>query len=500
MTILLPFLFVLSGAAGLIYEVVWARELVLVFGNTSQAVSTILTGFFGGLAVGSFYGGRTADRVRRPLRMYGVLELILVALVLLTPISFRLLGEIYRGFYPALSETPLALALVRFMLAIIALAPATILMGATLPTLTRYLSCADGRACRRLHAAVRSEHDRRDRRDVRRGLRADRSARAPGRAPHRRHLLGDRRPIALVLDRRVGTGRHPGAAAGGAASPRHRTRPATRSRPSEPRRQLALILAFASGLTSLGYQVVWNRLLAAGTGNSTYVFTIILTLFLIGIALGALIFGAIRPRLRSPLPLIAAAQIATAVLVVLGSRVIASSSAPFQSESWFLDFALSTAIVVLPPTIVLGITFPATSALLKDQLGAEGGESGSLLFTNTAGSIAATFLMPFLVIPLIGSPATLALLAIVNAIIGTLLFASFRQAGADRRVAGIAAGIATAAAVLLAFVTSAAFRQPTIEAIEGHGGVVFEATEDEIAAVQAGELRRTAGSGLAEPR
>ena len=57
-------LFVLSGAAGLIYEVVWARQLVLVFGNTSQAVSTILTGFFGGLAIGSVFGGRIADRVR----------------------------------------------------------------------------------------------------------------------------------------------------------------------------------------------------------------------------------------------------------------------------------------------------------------------------------------------------------------------------------------------------------------------------------------------------
>ena len=56
-------LFVLSGAAGLIYEVVWARQLVLVFGNTSQAVSTILTGFFGGLAIGGFFGGRIADRV-----------------------------------------------------------------------------------------------------------------------------------------------------------------------------------------------------------------------------------------------------------------------------------------------------------------------------------------------------------------------------------------------------------------------------------------------------
>src|SRR5512138_3796709 len=101
-------IFILSGAAGLVYEVVWARQLVLVFGNTSQAVSTILTGFFGGLAIGGFFGGRIADRVARPLRLYGALELIVVVVVLITPITFRLIGAAYAGIYPALAESPVA--------------------------------------------------------------------------------------------------------------------------------------------------------------------------------------------------------------------------------------------------------------------------------------------------------------------------------------------------------------------------------------------------------
>ena len=67
-------IFVLSGAAGLVYEIVWSRQLVLVFGNTTQAVSAILTGFFGGMAIGAAVGGRVADRVRSPLRLYGTLE------------------------------------------------------------------------------------------------------------------------------------------------------------------------------------------------------------------------------------------------------------------------------------------------------------------------------------------------------------------------------------------------------------------------------------------
>jgi len=86
-------IFVLSGAAGLVYEVVWSRQLVLVFGNTTQAIATILTGFFGGMAIGSYVGGRLADRVRSPLRLYGVLELVLVVVVILTPITFRLHHE-----------------------------------------------------------------------------------------------------------------------------------------------------------------------------------------------------------------------------------------------------------------------------------------------------------------------------------------------------------------------------------------------------------------------
>jgi spermidine synthase len=133
-------LFVLSGCAGLIYEVVWARQLVLVFGNTTQAVSTILTGFFGGMAVGSVVGGRLGDRVRRPLRTYALLEILLVLVVLATPLTFRLVNQIYGGAYSALQTNAPLLSLVRFGLALLALAPATVLMGATLPILTRYLA------------------------------------------------------------------------------------------------------------------------------------------------------------------------------------------------------------------------------------------------------------------------------------------------------------------------------------------------------------------------
>src|SRR6478735_11952880 len=124
-----------SGAAGLVSEIVWSRQLVLVFGNTTQAVSAILAGFFGGMAIGSALGGRLADRVRSPLRLYGLIELVLVVVVLATPLTFRLIRTLYGELAVTFEDAPQLLAFIRLGLALLALAPATVLMGATLPTL-----------------------------------------------------------------------------------------------------------------------------------------------------------------------------------------------------------------------------------------------------------------------------------------------------------------------------------------------------------------------------
>ena len=99
-------IFVLSGAAGLIYEIVWSRQLVLVFGNTTQAVSAILAGFFGGMAIGSALGGRLADRVRSPLRLYGIIELVLVVVVIATPLTFRIIRDALWRDLPWRSRMP----------------------------------------------------------------------------------------------------------------------------------------------------------------------------------------------------------------------------------------------------------------------------------------------------------------------------------------------------------------------------------------------------------
>ncbi|MCY3023502.1 MAG: hypothetical protein NTW87_31365, partial [Planctomycetota bacterium] len=95
-------LFLLSGACGLIYEVLWCRQLGLVFGNTAQSLSAVLTAFMGGLAVGSYAAGRLCTRIKRPLLVYGSLELFIGLYCALLPLLFSEHGPLvplYRSLY-----------------------------------------------------------------------------------------------------------------------------------------------------------------------------------------------------------------------------------------------------------------------------------------------------------------------------------------------------------------------------------------------------------------
>ncbi|HET7028582.1 MAG TPA: fused MFS/spermidine synthase [Candidatus Limnocylindrales bacterium] len=479
-------IFVLSGVAGLVYEVVWARQLVLVFGNTTQAISAILTGFFAGMAIGSWVGGRIADRVRNAVAFYGGLEVVLAVVAIATSVTFRLVGDVYRGAFVSLESEPVALALVRFALALLALAPATVMMGATLPTLTRALarrSSGLSSAFSRLYAA-----------NTIGGIAGT--------------VLAGFVLIELVgLSWTLAFGAACSLIAGVGAlvvSRRPDLRPALEppersAAPTEPRARrtvsrpgLALSLAFASGLTSLGYQTLWNRLIGSGTGSSTYVFSLILAVFLVGLAIGALIFTRLRNRGTDVVALLAFSQVAVAGLAIVGmSLIAANTSSPLGLEFGFArlltDFAFPTVLVVLPTTILLGITFPATSALVAEDERRTGTHAGGLLAANTLGAIVGTFVLPFFVIPAIGSPASLGGLALVN--LGTGLALAARSAREGHRwLAPAGFGGLVVVLLVVAIATNRTFVDPSVTRIARAGGTVYASTEDEIASVQAGDF------------
>ena len=98
---ILYFIFFLSGATGLVYEVIWVRLTGLVFGNTSHAIATVLGAFMAGLALGSWKLGQKADRVQNPLRAYGLLEIGIGISAALVPLAFRALDSFYWAMAPS---------------------------------------------------------------------------------------------------------------------------------------------------------------------------------------------------------------------------------------------------------------------------------------------------------------------------------------------------------------------------------------------------------------
>src|SRR5437867_2364667 len=133
-------IFFLSGATGLVYEVIWVRLTGLVFGNTSHAIATVLGAFMAGLALGSWKLGQKADRIRNPLRMYGLLEIGIGISAALVPLIFRGFDSVYWAVAPSLSSIPGGGGFVRFGTSFVVLITPTFLMGGTLPVLTRFFT------------------------------------------------------------------------------------------------------------------------------------------------------------------------------------------------------------------------------------------------------------------------------------------------------------------------------------------------------------------------
>ena len=281
-------LFLISGATGLLYEVAFSKLLAYVFGATAYAVSTVLSSFMAGLALGAHFGGRNASRVSRPLMAYGVLEIIVGAVCAGSPAALALITDAY----VALSRSaPGSLALVtvaRAALTAVAVIVPTVAMGATLPLLSRVV------------AGIGEERKSADRLATLYAINtAGGAAGALLGAYAILPLLGVRGTMkaAALANVAIGTialfaGRASMAEAAtkNVAAPRAATEP--REGPRDAHHDdgpgsLLLGLAFASGFLVFAAEVVETHLLALLIGNSAYAFGLMLAVFLVCLAVGA---------------------------------------------------------------------------------------------------------------------------------------------------------------------------------------------------------------------
>ncbi|MFO0984826.1 MAG: fused MFS/spermidine synthase [Planctomycetota bacterium] len=433
--IFLVVLFLVSGGCGLVYEVLWVRQFSLIFGVTVHAIATVLSAFMAGLALGSFLVGRFADRIAQPLKLYALLELGIGASALLLSLLLPALPGLYARLWGTLGRSAAAFASVRFLLCFALLMAPTTLMGGTLPVLSRWFLRKPGDAGRQtgLLYALNT-------------LGATAGVLFAGFAAIR--ILGisltaiSAAALNLLVAAAVlwiGRG-EPGSApiAHGVAAPA-RT-------PLERGARLAMLAFGCSGFCSLAYEVLWTRALVFYLHNSTYAFSAMLMTFLLGIALGSFAVHRLVDRMARPLAWLGATQVLIGVATV-GSLLLYRQLPAFTAaatnlvtiDAWWKAIALLFAqafLILLPPTLLMGATFPIASRICLERETAIGRSLGLLYAANTVGSILGSLAAGFVLISWLGVRDSFLLLVVINGLMGAWLIADERTLALGTRALG----------------------------------------------------------------
>jgi spermidine synthase len=464
-----PFLvlFAVSGAAALIYEVLWTRLLTLHMGHGLAAASTVLAAFMGGLAAGAGVAGRYAARLspRRAVQLYAVLEIAIALLALVMPLLLIAVRPLLAAAY-ADGSGGATFVFVRLVSSVLLLCIPAAAMGATFPIASRWMvrnastAAQDaGRlyAANTLGAAVGA---------VLAGFwliqaLGLRGTTFVGVALNVMAAVG-----AWAVVRKTASEELPAAPSDGNREPRagsrkgrHHTRPPGSALPAPDSRQGSLWLAAAalgtSGFASLTLQVVWTRLLVQILGPTTYAFSTVVAIFIIGIAGGATIGSRLASRAKNP-----GVGLACSLLVSAGLALAAASGVDWalltigeivsRPDYQFVDVlrqeVLLVSALLLPMTIAFGAAFPFAVALAGGDDQSVTQRIGLVYAVNTIGAILGSMLAGFVMVPEIGLHLTIRAVAAMSALVAVVILAmSPRTTGrwvGLAMAAGVAAGIA----------------------------------------------------------
>lgn len=416
-------LFLLSGVTGLVYEVLWARQLGVVLGNAAHAHAVVLATFMGGLALGNAWLGRLGDRTASPLRLYGRLELGVALLAGISPSVLQLTSGAYLAAAPALDPTWRVVA--KAVVAAAALLPATILMGGTLPILARYVT----ESLAGLKASVASLYC------------LNSAGAAVGALLAAFWLIpayGTTFPVVLAafLNAAIGVvaiaidryGDAPAAPPQEVAPP-----PAVDDQaPADAGRHRALLFVAIglAGFASMVMETVWIRLLSIATTSSSYSFAVMLAAFIGGIALGSWLIRRLSPGDGDPLWQFGLAEAGAGLAVLLTLPFYEWLPYLFLRTSMLLRPVPETFLLVegvkaamslllmLPPTILIGMTLPLASRAAARTFGEVGSAVGRVFATNTLGNVAGALVGGLVLLPLIGMRNALELAAVVALLVG----------------------------------------------------------------------------------
>jgi len=366
-------LFFFSGAIVLIYEVAWTRILKLEFGATSLAISTVITVFMAGLALGAYLAGKRADRLHRPLFFYGIIEIFIAIYVLIGSFIFPWALTYFSKISVLFADSFWVLSLWRFVMTTLLLLPPTLLMGATLPILSRFLATRSSDAGRGVgllygvntigaflgvvvagfillpHLGLNSTLILTAGCNLLLGLLACVVAKKTECKPGRATSLGVDGDAPLPFD----------------------------------------WIVVASGLTGCAAmicEVAWSRVLTLVLGASVYSFTIVLSVFLAGLGLGACCVAyLLRVSALKARTVFFGFAICAAVSVAFSSATFSHLPSFFVKLFWDLNLkensenifwiqAVIAAIVMLGPALSMGALFSAAAQVIVRKKRASRGE------------------------------------------------------------------------------------------------------------------------------
>jgi spermidine synthase len=421
-------LYFFSGASALIYEIIWARMLGLLVGTAVTAWAAVLVAYMGGMALGSFLGGRVADRVTRPLLVFALCE----AGIGLSGIASPSIVHCIQQFCAALPLLPGMQTIAAVMVLIVP----TMLMGATFPVVSRAL-VADDRPFGRDLGIIYS---------------ANTSGAIIGTLAVGFFLLpavgmSASLCVAAVINFAVASGavlcvRKCKGGYGGNVSLKEMGNPSPEL--PIPGWLFPSVLA-CSGFCAMAFEVLWSRALVFFLTSTTYSFTVVLSVVLMGLAGGGLAATAIAKKRRNPAAWVAALQLFIGVygfaslFFLHGLDSVIHFNEGHVTHVWLHWIGVRYAVcfaVIFPAALCMGATFPLVIGASCRSFHAAGRSIGALSALNTVGGIAGSLAAAFLLIPAAGIQRSLVIVAIINCAAGLAVTGWGMRASLVRTAAG----------------------------------------------------------------
>ncbi len=446
------FLFFLSGITALIYEIIWTRMLTLVFGHTVYSVSIVLAAFMAGLGFGSYLWGHLIDNASssqgenssesapQSLLIYGSIEIVIGVCGAVFSLLFANFSSIYSLLHLALPDSQLVFNGIKAILAFGLMFIPTTLMGATLPVISKYYVTQD----KDLENQVGSLY-------FLNTLGAAVGCLTTGFVLIEAIGVLQTAWFAAILNLFIGIGAirtyqetHPGKA-------QWFYIPKIKIPKFELHRDESfwVLASFVCGFTALAYEVLWSRLLVFSISSTVYSFSMMLAVFLLGIALGSLIAVPLMRWVKDLRSLLVWVQIGIGFYIIVSLYSMESLlSPPWNSYNLqnparaFGIYFKDSLMLMLIPTILLGINFPVLIKNAAGHFDRIGRGTGKVYGSNTLGAILGSLVAGFLLLPLIGVCWSLLLVATLNfALGGVLLFQSNQFNPSLRKMLAGALGI-----------------------------------------------------------